>query len=110
MMNFYGFEARLGERITVTRAPNFAAKAAGWLSPGDHNHLRITRILRCLTVLGLETETMTVTQIRWVSWFVTHATSFRVRYCSSHHATLPKGPPSKCAEVGRETAVKKGAD
>jgi hypothetical protein len=58
----------------------------------------------------MPTETMTVTQIRWVSRFVTHATSFRVRYCSSHHATLPKGPPSKCAEVGRETAVKKGAD
>jgi hypothetical protein len=56
MMNFYGFEARLEEPITVTRAPNFAAKAAGWLSPGDHNHLRITRILRCLTVLGLEAE------------------------------------------------------
>lgn len=35
---------------------------------------------------------------------------FQVRYCSSHHATLPKGPLSKCAEVGRETAVKKGAD
>ena len=56
MMNFYGFEARLWERIMVTRAPNFAAKAAAWLSPGDHNHLRITRILRCLTVLGLEAE------------------------------------------------------
>jgi hypothetical protein len=58
MMNFYGFEARLGERVMVTRAPNFAAKAAGWLSPGNHNHLRITRILRCLTVLGLEAEAM----------------------------------------------------
>jgi Opioid growth factor receptor (OGFr) conserved region len=56
MMNFYGFEARLEEPITVTRGPNFAAKTAGWLSPGDHNHLRITRILRCLTVLGLEAE------------------------------------------------------
>ena len=55
-MNFYGFEARSGEQITVTRAPNSAAKATVWLSPGNHNHLRITRILRCLTVLGLETE------------------------------------------------------
>jgi hypothetical protein len=36
--------------------------------------------------------------------------SFRVRYCSSHHAAVPKGPPSICAEVSRETAVKKGAD
>jgi len=55
-MNFYGLEARSGEQITVNRAPNFAAKATVWLSPGNHNHLRITRILRCLTVLGLEPE------------------------------------------------------
>jgi hypothetical protein len=52
MLHFYGFEARSGEGITVTRAPNLAANATGWLSPGNHNHLRITRILRCLTVLG----------------------------------------------------------
>jgi hypothetical protein len=56
MINFYGLEARSGEQITVTRAPNFAAKAAGWLSPGNHNHLRITRILKCLSLLGLEAE------------------------------------------------------
>jgi Opioid growth factor receptor (OGFr) conserved region len=53
LMNFCGLEVRSG---TVTRAPNFAAKATGWLSPGNHNHLLITRILRCLTVLGLEAE------------------------------------------------------
>src|ERR1700730_2574442 len=56
MVNFYGFETRFGKQITITRAPNFANKATGWLSPGNHNHLRITRILRCLTVLGLEAE------------------------------------------------------
>jgi hypothetical protein len=56
MMNFYGFEARSGQQITVARATNFAAKATVWLSPGNHNHLRITRILRCLTALGLEAE------------------------------------------------------
>ena len=52
-MNFCGLEVRSS---TVIRAPNFAADATGWLSPGDHNHLPITRILRCLTVLGLEAE------------------------------------------------------
>jgi len=56
MTNFYGLEARSGEQIRVTHAPNFAAKRTVWLSPGNHNHLRITRILRCLTVLGLEAE------------------------------------------------------
>jgi len=56
MVEFYGFEVRTGERVTVVRMPNFATKAGKWLSPGNHNHLRITRILRCLTVLGLEAE------------------------------------------------------
>jgi hypothetical protein len=56
MLNFYGLEARSGGQVTVTRSPNFATKATGWLSPGNHNHLRITRILRCLTLLGLEAE------------------------------------------------------
>jgi len=56
MMTLYGFETRFGKQITVTRAPNFAAKTTGWLSQGNHNHLRITRILSCLTVLGLEAE------------------------------------------------------
>lgn len=56
LMNFYGFEVRAGKQITVARAPTFTAKATVWLSPGNHNHLRITRILRCLSVLGLEAE------------------------------------------------------
>ena len=56
LMNFYGLGACSGEQITVTRAPTFAAKATVWLSPGNHNHLRITRILRCLSLLGLEAE------------------------------------------------------
>jgi hypothetical protein len=35
LANFYGFAVRVGKHITVTRAPNFAAKATGWLSPGN---------------------------------------------------------------------------
>ena len=27
-----------------------------WLTPGNHNHLRITRIIKCLRLLGLEAE------------------------------------------------------
>jgi len=56
MLSFYGLEVRLSEPLTVTRSKTFASKEAGWLSPGNHNHLRITRILRCLSVLGLEAE------------------------------------------------------
>jgi hypothetical protein len=56
LMRFYGFEVRAGKQVSVVRMPTFATKAAKWLSPGNHNHLRITRILRCVTVLGVEPE------------------------------------------------------
>ena len=56
MMKFYGLEVDFAEQIKVTRTRYFAAKATIWLSPGNHNHLRITRILRCLSFLGLEAE------------------------------------------------------
>lgn len=50
MLAFYGF-AREGERIFKT--PKFA-EHAHWLSPGNHNHLRLTRILKSLSILGNE--------------------------------------------------------
>jgi len=56
MMKFYGLEVDFAGEIKVTRSRHFAAKATVWLSPDNHNHLRITRILRCLGLLGLEAE------------------------------------------------------
>lgn len=53
MLRFYGLELREG---LVTRAANFAERSPNWLWPGNHNHLRITRILRCLHLAGLEPE------------------------------------------------------
>jgi hypothetical protein len=55
MLRFYGF--RLDE-ITgeVIEADNFTRRAREWLHPGDHNHLRITRILKCLTLCGLQSQ------------------------------------------------------
>ena len=54
MLAFYGFAP--GERdgaVTVERSPDWAERSRAWLSPGNHNFLRITRILTCLRVLGL---------------------------------------------------------
>jgi hypothetical protein len=50
MLDFYGF-ARDGDRID--QAPSFAERSANWLTPGNHNFLRLTRMLKSLTVLGL---------------------------------------------------------
>ncbi|KAJ4336633.1 hypothetical protein N0V95_008570 [Ascochyta clinopodiicola] len=40
----------------VVRGPNWRKASRNWCGRFDHNHLRITRILRCLRVLGLQTE------------------------------------------------------
>jgi hypothetical protein len=53
MLRFYGLEFH-SEKIEL--AKNFAVRSSNWLTPGNHNHLRLTRILRSLHLLGLESE------------------------------------------------------
>lgn len=60
MLRFYGLgltrESTDSPTPVVTRAANFAPRSHEWLSPMNHNHLRLTRILRSLRLLGLEAE------------------------------------------------------
>jgi hypothetical protein len=53
MLAFYGFILNDAAPPAILRGPDFPKRAANWLSPGNHNHLRITRILRSLRLLGL---------------------------------------------------------
>lgn len=55
MLAFYGLAATapLG-RTEIGRGADFVAKSRTWLHAGNHNHLRLTRILTCLRLLGLE--------------------------------------------------------
>jgi len=54
MLRFYGFElAQENDRPLVKRGANWRARRNEWLTPGDHNLLRITRILDSLSTLGL---------------------------------------------------------
>ncbi len=53
MLAFYGFAL---ERDTVAEGQRFAAASRNWLHAGNHNHLRLTRMLRSLRVLGLGHE------------------------------------------------------
>jgi hypothetical protein len=53
MLGFYGLARRGGE---VVRADDFPQRAAAWLTPLNHNHLRLTRILLSLGHLGRGTE------------------------------------------------------
>ena len=58
---FYGFRFQgTGEddSFSIERqgSGRFEARARNWVSRFNHNHLRITRIIRCLRVLGLDEE------------------------------------------------------
>ncbi|MGE3275445.1 MAG: opioid growth factor receptor-related protein [Vicinamibacterales bacterium] len=57
MLAFYGF-VRDGEGATtvVQPGPGFEARLREWVTPGNHNFLRISRILRSLATLGLTNE------------------------------------------------------
>ncbi len=55
MLQFYGLQQN-GFSTKIDRAPNFAARTQVWLTPSNHNFLRISRILSCLRTLGLATE------------------------------------------------------
>ena len=54
MLRFYGFEMAGGP--LCVRSANFPERSKNWLRPWNHNHLRITRILKSLMLLGLEAE------------------------------------------------------
>jgi hypothetical protein len=56
MVRFYGLTFQQGETPGVVRAPDFELRARNWLTLHNHNHLRITRILRSMRLLGLDVE------------------------------------------------------
>jgi hypothetical protein len=54
MLAFYGFETQdASGALMVVPASNAAGQQRNWLTPGNHNFLRITRILTSLRLLGL---------------------------------------------------------
>ncbi len=53
MLQFYCLEPAVrGESVEVVRGPNYDERSALWLTAGNHNFLRISRMLRSLTLLG----------------------------------------------------------
>jgi len=54
MLRFYGLRSRDG-RVEIDER-TFASRSHVWLTPGNHNHLRLTRIMDSLSTLGLRRE------------------------------------------------------
>lgn len=54
MLNFYGFLRVEEEGVDyIVKSPDFKSRTQEWVTPHNHNFLRITRILRSITLLGL---------------------------------------------------------
>jgi hypothetical protein len=56
MLHFYSLRLTTREdgSVVVEKMKDFAARRMIWLEPENHNHLRLTRILASLSLLGLE--------------------------------------------------------
>ena len=55
MMSFFGLEPKMidGELKIKKDKSFFEERSKVWLSPNNHNYLRITRILKCLCLFGM---------------------------------------------------------
>jgi hypothetical protein len=56
MLRFYGYELLGDGQPGVRPGENWVDRVAEWVTPGDHNFLRISRILRSCSLLGLRAE------------------------------------------------------
>jgi hypothetical protein len=54
MLKFYGLQSfEEASKIEITKSAEYSERKQNWLHPGNHNYLRITRILTSLNLLGL---------------------------------------------------------
>lgn len=64
MLAFYGYQLIEDESPpAIRRAENWSERARVWLQPGNHNHLRLTRIMKCLVLLGLPDHARTLQKL-----------------------------------------------
>jgi len=53
MLEFYGLRiVEQNDEVTIERGNNFDERSAVWLTRGNHNFLRLTRIMTSLSLLG----------------------------------------------------------
>jgi hypothetical protein len=56
MLHFYGLQCNklMSTGIEITKSDNYLERKLNWIEEGNHNYLRLTRILTSLRLLGLE--------------------------------------------------------
>ena len=58
MYRFYGLEYH-GVKV-IKNPTTWAHKGSKWVTPGNHNFLRLTRILKSLMLFGMKQEAITL--------------------------------------------------
>ena len=57
MLAFYGLERSITPAgIRIEKSSTWPLRAPHWLQPYNHNHLRLTRIMKCLLALGRDAD------------------------------------------------------
>ena len=58
MLRLYGLQRSLNEsgKVVVEKSADYPLRKREWICLLDHNYLRITRILKCLIIFGLNEE------------------------------------------------------
>ncbi|HEY9615364.1 MAG TPA: opioid growth factor receptor-related protein [Microcoleaceae cyanobacterium] len=58
MLGFYGLEQQENDRgkVVITPSETYPVRQREWIGRFNHNYLRITRILKCLIIFGLEDD------------------------------------------------------
>ena len=57
MLQFYGLQSHEDDgKVVINRAENYSGRKYEWVNMFNHNYLRITRILKCLMLFGLDDE------------------------------------------------------
>jgi hypothetical protein len=85
MLSFYGLrrtDAFSDIRIEIDES-RFSDRARVWLRPGNHNHLRLTRIMQSLAALGLMPEAKALQRCLVTDVYRTHGQN---RVTSETHA------------------------
>ena len=55
MLSFYGLTINGGDESLIVKGSNWEERSKEWITPRNHNFLRLTRMIRSLKLCGMET-------------------------------------------------------
>jgi hypothetical protein len=99
MLAFYGLELdETGAAPAVRRAGSWDERSPVWLHRGNHNHLRLTRILKSLTILGQPALARALYDRLWeeANRAPDRITPVTLRYWTSASRTSSRNRASRC--------------